>query len=116
VILPDVNLIPFWQELFVLQNSDANLTFTLTQPDGVTPYNLTGYSVNVVVKPSRYLPDNTGVTYSATVATPTSGIATLVIPAANLGTVGAQWYHVDIVGSGSSKVTATIGPFNVQAV
>lgn len=114
-IQPDVDLQPFWDPQIVLQNSDAELSFSFFQSNGAV-YDLTGATVEVVVKPSRHESDATGTTYSATITSPpTLGQATLTIPAADLSTPGVQWYHVDILGSGGSRIIVNIGPFDIQA-
>lgn len=114
-IQPDADLLPFWQELVVPQNADATLAISLFKPGTTTPYDLTNAVVTVVVKPSRYVPDAQGQTFTATITSITGGTATLVIPAASIPAPGTQWYRVDVT-SGTNRISPIFGPFVVESM
>jgi hypothetical protein len=111
---PDSNVATQWQDLTIYQSKDADLTLTLTDPTTGLPYNLTGLTVNLVVKPNRDTPDSGGTTYVCTVSSPTSGIATVTLPAASHPTAGVSWYRVDLVGTETKAVK--FGRLTVYAV
>lgn len=116
-IQPDEILADDWSALVVLQNSDANLALSFTDPVTGLAYDLTGLSISFVVKPSRYVADSQGTFYTPTIVNPpTVGQATLLIPGSDLAVIGTQWYHADILGGGGSKVSSKFGPFIVEAV
>lgn len=118
---PDPDVSAQWQDLIVFLNKDADLTIAVIDPTTITqsnpqgnPYNLTGLSVNFIVKPTREDPDNEGATYVCTITNPTGGIATVTLTAADNNTVGVQWYRVDVVGSETKAVK--FGRLTVYAV
>jgi hypothetical protein len=119
---PDSAVAAQWEDLTIYQNHDADLTITLLNPLSVTPqvpngtpYNLTGLTVTLTRKASRDVPDSTGVVYECTVQSPpTSGIATVTLPAVTNTAVGVDWYRVDVTGSETKAVK--FGRLTVYAV
>lgn len=101
---PDTSVAAQWEDLTLYQNADADLTITLTDPVTGTAYNLTGLTVTLIRKANRDAPDATGTTYTCTVSSPTSGVATVRIPAADNSTVGVSWYRVNLTGSETKAV------------
>lgn len=110
----DPELRDYWQPINVIQNSDATLDFVLLQPNSFLPYDLTGCTVTVTVKASRYVDDSTGTSYSATIVNELGGGATVTLPAADLAVAGSTWYNVKI-SSGAINVKPMFGPFNIIA-
>lgn len=111
---PELDLVGLWFPLEAVIGSDSVYTLTITQPGTTLPYDLTGATVSMVIKPSRYAPDIQGTTYTATVANPTSGIAVFAIPASNFVAPGVVWYRAWITAGASEKVV-NLGPLTVQA-
>jgi hypothetical protein len=101
---PDSNLAAQWEDLTLYQNKDADLTITLTDPVTGLAYNLTGLTVTLVRKANRDAADTTGTTYTCTVSSPASGVATVRIPATDNVIVGVSWYRVDLTGSETKAV------------
>ena len=119
---PDIAIAPQWQDLTIYQFKDADLTLTLTDPTTVSqqnpnglPYNLSGLTVNLIVKPNRDASESAGTVYTCTVQSPaTNGIATVRIPAANNSVPGVYWYRVDLVGTETKAVK--FGRLTIYAV
>lgn len=122
VFSPDTSIAVQWQDLTVYLSKDADLTLTLTDPTTASqtnpnglPYNLTGLTVNFIRKASRDVPDATGKTYACTVqGSPTNGVATVTLPAADNSATGVDWYRVDLVGTETK--TVKFGRLTVFAV
>lgn len=118
---PDASIAIQWQDLTVYLNKDADLTLTLTDPTTTSqanpnglPYNLTGLTVNLIRKASRDAPDATGKSYTCTVTSPTTGVATVTLPAADNAATGVDWYRVDLAGTETK--TVKFGRLTVFAV
>lgn len=111
---PDASVAAQWEDLTLYQSKDADLTITLTDPVTGLAYNLTGLTVTLTRKANRDVADGTGTTYTCTVSSPASGIATVKIPAADNGIVGVSWYRVDLTGSETK--TVKFGRLTVFAV
>lgn len=117
-VLPDLTEDPYWQPLIALQNTENVLSVSIVDPTTMQPLNLNGYTASMVVKPSRYLSDNQGTTYSASVSDSNGGTVTVTIDADDPTVIspGIFWYHV-LATSGSGGISgASYGPFTVQAV
>ncbi len=118
---PDSNIAGQWEDLTIYQNRDADLTVTLTDPTTISPlnpvglpYSLVGLAVNFIRKLNREAPDLTGKSYSCTIATPSSGIVTVTLPAADNTLAGVTWYRIDLVGTETKAIK--FGRLNVYAV
>jgi hypothetical protein len=102
--IPDAELAPFWEDLGLPVNHDADVTITLLNPTTGDPYDLTGLTVNFYIKPGRTVPDSAGTMYECTVVgPPTNGIATVNIPEASITVPGIVWYRVDLVSESEVK-------------
>lgn len=101
------------------QNNIAELSFDVTLPQVATyppePYNLTGLSLEFVIKPSASSADSAGTTYVPAVTDAAQGLATLTIPGSGNANAGTFWYRLDVVDSGSNHVTAVQGNYVVTA-
>lgn len=100
----DQDLIDQWEDLIIFANADADLTITITNPDGSGPYNLTGLTVTFTRKPNRDAADATGKSYTCTVTAPLTGIATVRLPAVDNAVPGVTWYRVTLSGVESKAV------------
>ncbi len=105
--------------LLLNQGNDELPDLTLTKSDG-TPYNLTGATVEMFIKPSAVTSDSDSrvlklstATGEITVTDATGGLATVDIAAAGLAIPIARYYRVDIIASGS-RHTALGGVMAVQ--
>lgn len=107
------------QAITIPQNNLLKLTLPVTLPQVASyppePYNLTGLSLEFVVKASATAADGTGTTYTPSVTDATAGLATLTIPGSGNAAPGTFWYRLDVVDSGSNHVTAVQGPYVVTA-
>src|SRR4051794_19509839 len=101
---PDTDLSAQREDLIVFQNKAADLIISLTAPDGSGPYNLTGLTVTLTRKPNRDTPDSGGISYSCTVTSPLTGVATVTLPSTDNSAPGVSWYRVDIIGSETKAV------------
>lgn len=84
------------------------------------PYDLTGKSMEMFLKPTKGTPDaDLAVVKLTSVAseiiisgTPSDGTAVAHIPAVNLANVGTRWYRVDVIDAGKRR-TALYGPLRI---
>jgi hypothetical protein len=99
-----------------------DLAFNLVLPslaDNTVPANLTGCTVNFIVKASQTALDSTGVTYSSpasgvVIGLPLLGQIAVAIPHFSNLVAGTFWYRADIVSSGS-VYSALYGSFFIAA-
>jgi hypothetical protein len=108
------------QQTVLLQFNVGNVhtvTFAFTDPTTGDPLDLTGYTVELIRKADRYLPDSdpSTIVYTATVSTPTSGVAVVDVPAADNAAATMEWWRVDLVSSGDHQ-TVQYGPLDVVPV
>lgn len=108
-----------WQDIYVVENNDILFTFNLTDSSG-DPFTLTGYSASLVVKASPTALDNSGITFSTgngglTVASAILGKITWPLQHAHTGTVGTQWYRLDVIDGSSNVTTMMMGNLYTSA-
>jgi hypothetical protein len=101
------------------ERNDETVNLVLLQPDGVTPYNLTGAVVNFWIKPSAMSQDTdidviqlSTSTSGVVVTNATGGLATVNIPLVDLHTPTGRFYRVDVIAGGQTK-TAIYGQLQV---
>lgn len=107
-----------WQDLTVDQNNDV--TFSLSLTFGQAPFDATGYTLSLILKPSETAADNTGTTFTVgnglTVVSTKLGEVTWDLPHASTATPGQQWWRIDAVDGGGDRTTLMFGHLNVMAV
>ena len=103
------------QNLQLSERNDETINLVLLQPDGITPYNLTGATVRFFIKPSAASGDTdidvillSNVTSGIVVTDAVNGLATVTIPMADLPAPVAKFWRVDVVAAGQTK-TAMFG-------
>lgn len=115
---PYVNPLGFNEvRLFVPQNNDALLTFTIVDPNNsYQPVNITGAGVTFYRKQTRFVSDTdpTTITYAGLVTNGPAGICTVTIPHTDNTTSGVIWYRLDVTLS--TIRTAQYGPLEVIPV
>lgn len=107
-----------WQDLWAEQNQDITFHFDLTLDD--EPFNYTGFTLSLVLKPSQTSPDSAGVTFGVssglTVVNQVLGKLDWALPHAYTGTPGTQWWRLDAVDNSSFRTPLMMGNLTVQAV
>lgn len=111
---------PTRRALTVSQANDETLTGQATETDFGSPLDLTGVTLEMLLKASEETPDDDpGVTV---LSTATSGITItdaalgtfeVTIPDTALTDAGVRWYRVDAV-QGTSRKTIVYGPLKVR--
>lgn len=114
-ILPDEDIENVWAPQVAFQRSDALFQLAFRQLDNVTPYNLTGYLAILLLKDSRFAPDDPNRTYVATNTNAVSGLAQVAVPGLDLVVPGVSWYRIDLSKNGK-KISIAFGPLDIQAV
>jgi hypothetical protein len=106
-----------WQDLGVIEGNDVTYTFDLTFGDDVL--DLTGYTPKIVLKASAAAADNTGTTFTTSsglsVVNAKRGKMTWILPHADSGTPGKQWWRLDVTDNSSNVATLMMGNLTVQA-
>lgn len=109
-------------QLIMVQNNDETITITVTDPSqplqagGPAPFDLTGATVKFIRKATQSTPDTdpSFKSYTATVSSPTTGVATVSIPATDNGVAGTTWWRVDVIKA-SKTLSPNYGPLLVTA-
>lgn len=111
---------PTRRALTVSQGNDETLTGTATDSDTGDALDLTGVTLEMLLKASEETADDDpGVTTLSTttgeitVAEPLLGAFEVAIPDTALTEAGIRWYRVDAV-SGTSRKTIVYGPLKVR--
>ena len=103
--------------LTVPQRNDVNVALSVVQADGVTPQNLAGFTLTMVVKASQYAPDASGITLGTgtglTVASSSGGALTAMLSRAVLAQPCPLWYRLDLEDPMGNVSTAIEGPIAV---
>lgn len=106
-------------ELVVYENNDEELDLVVTTLDDGAAYDLTGATLELVIKPSADTPDDddgTVVLSSAdgdiTITDPAAGTATVTVDRSHLAVPGTRAWRVDVVRPGSRR-TAMYGPLHI---
>lgn len=91
------------------QNNDEVVNLTITSA-GVA-WDLTGATVEVVVKPLAATPDSdpAAIHAAVTITDPVNGLATAGITAAQLAAAGRWYWHADVIDAGGDRKTALYG-------
>jgi hypothetical protein len=94
-----------------------DMTFSITVTTNGTPYNLTGATLNLLLKSAAGAPDSGALVLSSaggspaiTIAGGTGGTATVVIPKTDLSAESYNFYRLDVVSSGALTSTTLFGP------
>lgn len=95
-----------YQELFIEQGADYNITITIDDVDGL-PFDLTGYTSKSQIRKSYYSANAAG-QFTITIPTPTNGGIVLALPAANTANIAAGRYVYDILIKDSSNNTTRV--------
>ena len=100
------------------ENNDS--TFYLQALNNGYPLPLTGYTNQLVVKPSPSVADNTGTTYTVgsglTVTNSSQGMVTFVLPHTAATTAGTSWWRWDITDGGGNVTTVMFGNLYILPV
>lgn len=106
-----------WQNLSVVENNDVLFTLDLT--DNGVPFDITAYTVSIVLKSAEAAADNTGTTFTTsnglTVVSAKLGQVTWALPHTSTTTPGTQWWRCDVVDVSSNRTTVMMGNLVVQA-
>lgn len=107
---------PTSSALTVDQGNATTLSGTVTS--GGSAYNLTGVTLNMVIKASAAATDASGTTLSTTtgeisVVSAAGGTFSVTVPSTSVATAGQTWYRVDAVSGGNTR-TVIYGPLTVQ--
>lgn len=103
-----------WIDWSVVQGNKAVLTGQVTDING-NPLNLTGFTLQLIIKPTETSADNTGTTYVPTITTAALGKWSLTIAGSNFAAASKSWYRMDVVDGGGGIVTANLGNVSVMA-
>lgn len=100
--------------LSIVGGDNTNVTLTITQSDGVTPYNLTSCTLNFTAIQNVYLTTPV-LTKVATITNATAGLAQLsFVPADTTGLNNTPYnYNIQLVDSGGNITTLISGPLNI---
>lgn len=91
------------------QNNDEAINLAITSSGAV--WDLTGATVEVVIKPTAATLDTDPAAINATVAItdPPNGLATATITAAQLAAAGRWYWHCDVIATDGERKTALYG-------
>jgi len=105
--------------LTVDQANDVTVTLAVYESDGVTPQDLTGMTVELVIKRGRRLSD-----VNATVLTVGAGLTVVSLPGGLLtaffphstvtAAAGTFWYRLDVLDGSGGRTTAIDGILTVS--
>lgn len=105
------------QDLTVVENNDVVFTLNLTYNSA--PFNLTGYTVDLVLKASETATDGSGITFTTgsglTVTSTQFGQVQWTFPHADDATPGTQWWRIDAIDGSGDRTTFIMGNFTIQA-
>lgn len=101
--------------LTVIQNNQVTLSLQVLKPPTLQPYDLTGLTLEFVLKASATATDASGTTITPTVTDATQGQATVTIAGTSNATGGTLWYRLDVIDGSGNHVTAIEGPYVIQA-
>lgn len=111
---------PTRRALTVNQSNDETLTGQATETDFGTPLDLTGVTLEMLLKASEATPDDDpGVTTLSTtggeitITDAELGTFEVTIPDTALTEAGIRWYRVDAV-AGTSRKTIVYGPLKIR--
>jgi hypothetical protein len=108
-------------ELFENDDTEVNVVLTTNQPVDDTPLNLTGKTVEVILKASASTPDGDAASWLATTVTdPTKVVVTdaagggleVTFPHAKV-TTSMTWWRVTVIDGSGLRKTAVYGPVTV---
>lgn len=106
-----------WQNLEVVQGNAPVLAFDLTEwseAEGeYQPSNLTGFTVEVMVKATSETLDSLGTQITGTVTDALRGVVTVTFPLAVTQTYGTYWWRLDTIDGNSNHTTYFRGNFYV---
>jgi hypothetical protein len=91
------------------QNNDEAINLAITSAGAAQ--DLTGATVEVVVKPRASAADTdpAAISASVTITDPLNGLATATITAAQLATAGRWYWHCDVIARDGERKTALYG-------
>lgn len=113
------------QEVDITLNAYNDMSVAFAVTSGGSEMNLTGYTVNMLLKPSRGVADNAsgvlklssaGMSPAITVTNTSAGQCTVLIPNASITPGAFGFYRVDVVNSGSQQDTAIWGTVTIVAL
>ncbi|MFB4320658.1 hypothetical protein [Actinomadura sp. 21ATH] len=104
--------------LALSQGNDETLAGTVTEADFGTPLDLTGVTLEMLLKDTPETPDADATVLSTatgeiTITDPDGGTYSVAIPETDLTEAGDRWYRVDAV-QGTSRKTIVYGPLRVR--
>jgi hypothetical protein len=94
-----------------------DMTINIAVTNNGSPFNLTGYSLNLLLKSQAGVPDSSALTFSSTGGSPaititsaSAGLATAQLPNADLDAETYNFYRLDVVSTvGSLQQTTVYG-------
>ncbi len=94
-----------------------DMTIDLAITNNGAPFNLTGYTVNLLLKAQAGDPDESALVFSSggvspaiTITSASQGLATAQLPNDDLDTEAYNFYRLDVVNSSSQQQTTAYGP------
>ena len=101
--------------LVLAEFNDMTIDFAVTANG--SPYNLTGMTLNLLLKSAAGTPDTSALVFSSaggspaiTITSPTGGLATAQLPNADLDVEAYNFYRLDVVNGSSQQQTTAYGP------
>jgi hypothetical protein len=90
-------------------NNDEDINLEITSAGAV--WDLTGATVEVIVKPTAATLDSAPAAIHAqvTITDPANGLATAAITAVQLAAAGRWYWHCDVIGADGERKTALYG-------
>ena len=94
-----------------------DMTISIAVTNNGSPFNLTGYNLNLLLKSQAGVPDTQALTFSSsggspaiTITSPSGGLATAQLPNASLNSETYSFYRLDVVNASSQQQTTVYGP------
>lgn len=104
-----------WHDLSVIENNDV--TFNLSLQLNGAPFDVTSYTLSLVLKASASATDASGTTFAVgtglTVVSAALGKVNWALPRTQTGTPGKKWWHIDAVDGSSNRTTIMLGNLTV---
>lgn len=93
-----------------------DMTISIAVTNNGSPFNLTGYNLNLLLKSQAGVPDTQALTFSSsggspaiTITSPSGGLATAQLPNASLNSETYSFYRLDVVNASSQQQTTVYG-------
>ncbi|MFE3461385.1 hypothetical protein ACFXKD_27895 [Nocardiopsis aegyptia] len=106
-------------ELILREGNDETLSLTVAEEDGGGPHDLTGATLELLIKTSEDAADSdpstvllSSTTSDITINSPAAGTATATIDRTHLQQPGTRFWRLDVVRPGTRR-TAIYGPLSI---